>query len=74
MRTMKKIAAPSKCYPNPLICFPVRRIVQSRILRRDVIDVVMMLMHGSYCGYIYVVRVMIIAVVNLLMTMMQLLI
>ena len=61
-----KIAAPSKCCPNPLICFPVHRIVQSRILRRGVIDAVWMLVHGSYCGYIYVVRVMIIDV-NLLM-------
>ena len=74
MKTMMKIAAPSKCYPSPSICFPVHRIVQSRILRRGVIDVVVMLVHGSYYGYIYVVRVMIIVDVNLLMMMMLLLI
>ena len=72
MRTMMKIAAPSKCYPSPLICFPVHRIVQSRILRRGVIDVVVMLVHGSYCGCIYVVRVMIIDAVNLLLMMLLL--
>ena len=72
MRTMMKIAVPSKCCPNPLICFPVHRIVQSRILRRGVIDVVVMLVHGSYCGCIYVVRVMIIDAVNSLMMMMLL--
>ena len=73
MMTMKKIAAPSKCCPSPLICFPVHRIVQSRILRHGVIDAVVMLVHGSYCECIYIVRVMIIDV-DLLMTMMQLLI